>query len=570
LEEALQSCETALQAAPNFVDALNTRGIALHRLNRREEALACYDLALRTQPGHAETLTNRGHTLRAMQRLDDALACYGQALRVKPNDVELLAHQGGALLALKRPQEALASYAQALQLQPSHVGSLNGAGIALHHLKRLPEALASYTRALQIEPGNIESLNGQGVVLHKLRRREEALASYERALQIRPGCAETINHRGIALHELNRIGEALDCYAEALRIMPDYVEAHCNRGVALHNLNRPEEALESYFQALRLQPDSPDAHWNEGLAYLLMGDLGRGWQQYEWRWQADGFPSPKRDFTQPLWLGQESLRGKTILLHAEQGLGDTLQFCRYVQLVAALCENVLLEVHPPLKALLSQLPGVGQVIAKGEPLPDFDCHCPLLSLPLAFNTTLDTIPTPSQYLCAEPARIDAWRAKLGAERRPPRIGLAWSGSTGHTNDHNRSIPLADMFGALAPAGQAQWISIQKEVRAADEPVLQAHPEIAHYGEDLTDFGETAALIANLDWVISVDTSVAHLAAAMGKPVWLLLPFSPDWRWLLDRTDSPWYPGMRLFRQSAIGDWGSVLAEVAAHVAPATE
>jgi hypothetical protein len=289
---------------------------------------------------------------------------------------------------------------------------------------------------------------------------------------------------------------------------------------------------------------------------LLVGDFGRGWEQYEARWDTTQLAAMKRNFPQPRWRGSHDLAGKTILLHAEQGLGDTIQFCRYVPDVAERGGRVVLEVQRPLHALMRTLAGAAEVISRGDPLPAFDLHCPLLSLPLAFGTTLKTVPSATPYLRASSSAAADWDARLGEKRRP-RIGLAWSGSYG--NDPSRSIGLAPLLSLLEI--DATFVSLQKDVRAADAGVLRGRRDLIHFGDALTNFSDTAALVSTLDLVISVDTSVAHLAGALGKPVWVLLPFVPDWRWLLDRETSPWYPTARLFREDGTRTWDTAIARV---------
>jgi hypothetical protein len=381
------------------------------------------------------------------------------------------------------------------------------------------------------------------------------LSSYEHAITLRSEYAEAYGNRGITLQELNRLDEALDSYNRALALRPDYAEAHYNQGLTLQLLKQFDGALSSYQRAIDIKADYTQAHWNLSLLYLLMGNFDRGWKGYEWRWEST---NQKRIFPQPLWLGEEALAGKTILLHSEQGLGDTLQFCRYARPVADLGATVILEVPTPLVGLLGKLDGVSQVIAKGAPVPTFDIHCPMMSLPLAFKTELKTIPSPGRYVGADPEKVAQWNNMLG-ERIQPRIGLAWSGSPTHLHDNSRSIPLSDIVGHLP--GGFQYISLQKDIRDTDRKTLELNPQILHFGEQLEDFTDTAALCELMDIVISVDTSVAHLAGAIGRELWVLLPYVPDWRWLLDRDDSPWYPSAKLFRQSKSGDWNSLMKNV---------
>jgi tetratricopeptide (TPR) repeat protein len=361
------------------------------------------------------------------------------------------------------------------------------------------------------------------------------------------------------LYTLKRFDDALAGYDRALALRPDYVEAHCNRGVTLQDFRRFDEALACYERARATRPDFADAHYNEALCRLLVGDLKRGFDRHEWRWETAQHRSFKRNFSQTLWTGAQDLSGKTILLHAEQGLGDTIQFCRYAPLVAARGACVVLEVQEPLRALMATLPGDARMVARGEPLPDFDLHCPLLSLPRSLATELATIPRVTPYLRAAADGAAKWNGRLGVRDRP-RIGVAWSGRPSHKNDHNRSIDLAAFLQGFAGI-DATIVSLQREVRDADLATLRERGDVVHFGEELKDFSDTAALIANLDLVVAVDTSVAHLAGALAKPVWVLLPFIPDWRWLLDRDDSPWYPAARLFRQDESRRWENVFARV---------
>jgi hypothetical protein len=328
----------------------------------------------------------------------------------------------------------------------------------------------------------------------------------------------------------------------------------CNRGVTLHHLKRFEEALASYAGALAARSDYADAHYNEAHCRMLLGDFPRGWEKHESRWDMPLFRHRRRNFVQPQWSGSDDVAGKT-------GFGDTIQFCRYAPLVAARGARVILEVQEPLRELMRTLDGVAQILARGEPLPDFDLHCPVLSLPLAFGTQVATIPSATPYLRASAAAVRHWSARLGARDRP-RIGFAWSGSPLHENDHSRSIGLGSFLQLFAGV-DAAFVSLQRDIRAGDAAVLQGRSDVLHFGEEFEDFSDTAAMISNLDLIISVDTGVVHLAGALAKPVWVLLPFVSEWRWLLDREDSPWYPTARLFRQDETRAWDAVIARVRA-------
>jgi tetratricopeptide (TPR) repeat protein len=557
---ALASFGRALKVRPDSAEAFSNRGLTLHALKRLEEALASYDRALKVRPDFAEAHFNRGGTLRELQRFEEALASYDRALKVRPAYAEALYNRGNTLHELKRFEEALASFDRALKARPDYADALSNRGVTLHELKRFADALASYDRALKARPGHAEAFSNRGLTLHELQRFEEALASYDHALTVRPDYAKAHFNRGVTLHELRRFEEALASYDRALTVRPDYAEALSNRGATLHDLRRFEEALASFDHALTVQPDYAEAHYNEALCRLLIGDFDRGFDKNEWRWESEQRRKEKRNFVQPLWVGSNEIGGKTILLHAEQGFGDTIQFCRYAPLVAERGARVILEVPRPLDQLMGTLAVAAQIVSRGDPLPIFDIHCPLLSLPLAFGTRLETIPSATPYLRASSQSVMNWDTRLGPKpKRHPRIGLAWSGRPTHKNDHNRSIRLGSLLSLLDI--NATFVSLQKDVRSDDATVLKDRSDLVHFGDALENFSDTAALISNLDLVISVDTSVAHLAGALAKPVWVLLPFVPDWRWLLDRDDSPWYPTARLFRQNDARAWDSVIARV---------
>ena len=417
--------------------------------------------------------------------------------------------------------------------------------------------------AIKIQPNNAAFYTNHGNALQELKQLDAAVASYDKAIALKPNYAEAYSNRGNALQELKQLDAAVASYDKAIALKPNYAEAYSNRGNALQELKQLDAAVASYDKAIALQPDLAEACWSKSLALLLGGDFVDGWKLFEWRWSSEGLKLTKRNFPQPLWLGKESLAGKSVLLHSEQGLGDTIQFCRYAKFVSDLGARVIMEVPKSLFGLMKTLSDVSDLVVKGSPLPAFDYHCPLLSLPLAFNTNLNSIPRATKYLSADSIKLTHWTNKLG-EKRKPRIGLAWNGRPEHKNDHNRSIVLAALIQHL-PADY-QYVSLQKEVRDLDKPVLKSSTDILHFGNELDDFADTAALCELVDVVITVDTSVAHLGGALGRPTWVLLPFSPDWRWLLDRNDSPWYPSVKLYRQPNVGDWSSVFDKIKADIA----
>ena len=534
---------------------------AAHARSDFAECQRLCEAALKQQPGDARALVLLGMVAVQTRQLELAMTVLPRAAAANPREPLAHAYLGAAQLLLGRPAAALASTGRALKLKPDDALTLNLRACALGNLNRHRASLAACDRALQIKPDYAEVLVNRGNALAQLNRPQDALDSFERARRARPDFVQAINNCANALKQLRRFDEALQRYDEALALQPDFAEAAYNRGVALAELGRPREALRSYQRALQIEPANLDARCNLAHCRLQLGHYAQGWKDFEAQWQASLRAGRGRVWRQPLWRGESPLRGRTVLLHAEAGLGDTLQFCRYARRVAARGARVVLEVQRPLLRLLSKGTGAHRVIAAGTRRPAFDWHCPLMQLPRAFDTRLDNVPAATPYVRSDPALAARWKKRLGhdAMRGRPRIGLVWSGNPAHGNDGNRSLALADMLPLLR--FDACWVSLQQTVRERDAAVLAAHPQITHFGARLRDFADTAALVKHLDLVIAVDTSVAHLAGAMGKPLWLLLPFNPDWRWLLRRRDSPWYPGARLFRQRVAGGWPDVIDAV---------
>jgi hypothetical protein len=408
-----------------------------------------------------------------------------------------------------------------------------------------------------LEPRFLAAQLNRGNALAELGRFVEALTVYDAALAVVPGHAQTHLNRGNALSSLGRSVEAVAAYDRALSINPDQGSALIGRGGALQALNRHRDAITDFDRAAVIDKTSADARHNAALARLVLGDYRRGFEDYEWRWRRSGMPGP-RSLGRPLWLGEYPLARKTILLHAEQGLGDCIQFARYVPLVARGGVKVVLEVPRTLVTLLARLDGVAGVVARGDALPAFDVHCPLASLPHAMRTESASIPSTVPYLAASPERVAKWRGRIEAIPRP-RVAIAWSGNASHPNDRNRSLGLTQLAPVIS--AEAGFVSVQRDLRAADAEALSGMPRLLQVADEIVDFDDTAAVLALADLVIAVDTSVAHLAGALGRPIWILVPFSPDWRWMLEREDSPWYPTARLFRQPALGDWASAIARV---------
>jgi Flp pilus assembly protein TadD len=424
----------------------------------------------------------------------------------------------------------------------------------------LPSALQLYDQAILLDPRRAEAHYKRGNALKDLGRLGEACASYDRAVEIKPDYAYAYCNRGTVQQSLGAMSDALSSYDLAIAHNATDVVAHYNRALLVQSLYRWDEALASYDQAIAIDPNFADAHYNRALLQLFLGDFANGWRGYEWRWKnatrlAIG---EARHFKEPLWLGKDSIAGKRLLLYSEAGLGDTLQFCRYASRCAALGAIITLQLQAPLVELLSGLEGVDRVLPDGATLPEFDFQCPLMSLPLAFKTLLDTVPASPRYLAGDNTKIASWQRRLGEHERP-RIGLAWSGNPNNTIDRSRSIKLADLIAQLPH--EFQYYRLQSQVRSSDQVALSSS-SIISFPDGSLDFANTAALCECMDVVISVDTSVAHLSGALGQRTWMLLPFHPDWRWLRDREDSPWYPTMKLYRQSTQGEWKEVLSRLA--------
>ena len=589
----------------NAATVLLQQALALHQKGQMAPAEALYKKALAKAPGHFETNYLYGMLKLHQEDWDAAEAQLEKAIQLNPQHVDTYFDHAGALEHLGRDEDALRSYDRAIELQPEFADAFIKRAQVLRRLKRNRDALADCDKAVAIAPDNADAWFQRGNCMYDDFRFREAQESYKRAVALRPDFIEALFNLGNAHKDFYRFDDALDAYDRAIAAAPDFPQAHTNRGYVLSRLHRPHEALEAYDRALALDDSSPDlwfnrastleelrrfdeakesyrraqmlqpatnsAQWNQALMQLRQGDFRNGWQQYEARWETRQMQSLRRNFRQPLWLGKESLQGKTILLHAEQGFGDTLQFARYVPVIAAKGAKVILEVQPALMQLMRNLPGVSEVAATGmAQLRDFDFHCPLMSLPLACETfSEDAIPR-APYLSADTGKWAAWFQRL-PYNRALRVGLAWSGSSALTDpsavaiDATRSVAFAELAPIVELArsqGGVEFVSLQ--VGEAAVAQLRSHPLRDHvhdFSAHLSDFSETAALVANLDLVISVDTSVCHLAGALGKPVWLLNRFNGCWRWQVDRADTPWYQNFTIFRQDTQGDWRTVVMQM---------
>ncbi len=512
-------------------------------------------------PYSARALCRAAAARRIAGEPDVALGLLERAILTGPDDAAIWAETGLTLLALGRHGEAAARLRRAIYLSSGMAEARNALGLALLRQGAPGLAAEQFAEAAAAKPWVWNFQLNLGLSQQRLGRYAEAAAAMAAAVQLEPANPVGWNAFGTALHQAGRYDEAIGAYQAALRERPDWPDALGNLGCALRAVGEPAQAIACYDRALAQQPGFAQARWNRALANLSLGRLAEAWEDHEWRWQVPGFPSPARDFAAKLWNGAD-IAGQTILLHAEQGFGDTLQALRYVAAVSARGAKVVLEVPRELQRLALHLPGVHRVLARGEALPQFDTHAPLLSLPRAFATTLETIPASIPYLAPPPSETARWRDRLAA-LPGLRVGLVWAGRPTHGNDANRSMALSDLTPLLAVPG-VSFVSLQTGPRAADLAALP-HGTVLDVSADLQDFADTAAALQALDALVSVDTSVVHLAGALGRPAHVLLPFAPDWRWLLGRADSPWYPSLRLRRQAARGDWAAPLASVAAAI-----
>ena len=548
-------------ASPQFLATLGRaieEGVALQRQGKHAEAEKIYTRILKTLPDQFDTLQLLAELKLQRGKPGEAFRHMAAAVEARPNSADARVHLGHVLRALKRDADALANFDKALALDPRHVDALGSRGDVLLSLRRPAEALQCFDAILAAAPRHPEARANRGVALAALGRHDEALADFDAALAAAAHPIVSYN-RGNTLAALGRHADAVAAYDRTLAMIPGHIAAWSSRGVSLQALNRHADAIASFDRALALAPDYADAHFNKSLALLATGDYRGGQAEYEWRWKRSGTEGLKHNFGKPRWLGETPLKGKTILLHAEQGLGDTIQFARYVPQLARDGAKVVLEVHPELKPLLSRLDGCAAVIGRGEARPAFDLHCPLGSLPFACKTELSSVPADIPYVVADEARVARWRPRLEAFGGP-RVAVVWAGNAAHANDRNRSLPL-DKLRPFWSRDGIRFVSLQRDLRAGDAEALAGAP-LLHLGNELADFDDTAAVLAACDLVITVDTSVAHLAGALGRPMWLLLPFAADWRWTADRDRSSWYPSARLYRQPQLGDWDSVVTRVA--------
>jgi tetratricopeptide (TPR) repeat protein len=564
LDEAIVSLREAIRIRPNYPEAHNNLAIVLRRKGSFDEAIQSYQTALQLRPNYAEAHNNLGFAWASRGKHDAAVACYQQAVRLKPDYVEAHNNLGNSLADSNRTADAEAAFRRAIKLSPRDARFHKSLGNVLAKLNKLDESAASYREAIKLRPDYPEAHNDLGINLARQSKFEEALPHYHEALKHRPGYAEAHNNMGNSFRNLGRFDESIAAYRQAIALKSNYADAYNNLGIALAEMARFDEAVDAYTQCLKLKPTHVDAHMNRALTWLRKGDFAQGWAEYEWRWKKRNVSN--RPLIQPQWNGFP-LAGRTILLVPEQGLGDTLQFVRYAPLLKAQGARVVLECPERLMKILARTPGIDQLVAQSEPMPEHDVYAPLLTLPGLMATSELSIPAGSPYVHTDPALVEHWSRELG-ESRELKIGINWQGNPQYAGDRHRSVPLAN-FAAVAKVPGVKLYSLQK-----NHGLDQLKPFAAEHGvvdlggrldEQTGPFLDTAAVLKNLDLFITSDTSVAHLAGALGVPVWMALSTTPDWRWRSDGEESSWYPSMRIFRQAEFGGWRAVFDRMASEL-----
>ena len=487
---------------------------------------------------------------------EKAANTYIEVLKLQPDNVDALFMLGVIFAQGGFHEHAIDCFQEAVRIKPDHIGAYYNLGNVYRDKGQTDGAIKCYQRVIQLNPDYADAYINLGVLFRQKERFDDEIAAYQKAIRIDSTAAGAYYNLGHSYFEKGRFDEALACYQKVTQLVPENIDAHMNLGLIFRIKGLHHDALVCYQKAVQINPEDAEAHWNMSNVLLLTGDFERGWKEYEWLWKTKDNMGRRRNFSQPLWDGSD-IGGRTIFIYAEYGFGDTIQFIRYVRLVKKYGARVIVECQKELASLLRSVHGIDMIIPCGEQLPDFDLHYPLMKLPVAFHTDFGNMPAETPYILADRGLIQEWNRRLMPDSAGLKIGLVWSGG---------GLPLKkscslEMYAPLADLKGITFYSLQMGEAGKEAENPPTGMKLRDYTNEIRDFSDTAALIENLDLVIAVDTSVAHLAGALGKPVWVLLPFVPDWRWFLDREDSPWYPSMRLFRQPSLGDWGSVSAKV---------
>jgi tetratricopeptide (TPR) repeat protein len=557
-QQAEHICREILEKQPNNVETLYFLGIIYIQLHQSDSAIQHIQRSLQINPANADAYLALGTAFQQKGLLDESVSCYQKTINIDPNNADPFNLLGNIFKDKGRLDDAMSCYQKALQFNPNYTDAYINLGIILHDKGQLDEAISCYQKVLQINPNYADAFYKLGNAFQEKKQFDKAMSYYQKAIQLNPTLTDAFNNLGISLKEKGQLDEAIQYWQKALQLDPTYTNAYNNLGCAFKDKMCLDEAVIQYKKALEIDPNAAETHFNLSGIFLLNGNFHEGWREYEWRNKLKEFRH--RIFKQPLWDGFD-ISKSTILTFIDKGLkgfGDTIQFIRYAPLVSQCGAKVIVECQKELESILKGIKGIDQVIkeTQDELLPAFDTYCPLLSLPFIFKTNLANIPNIIPYITADTLLVKQWKSRIQYDHAKFKIGLVWSGDPKHKTNIFRSCPL-DILKPLAGSKDIILYSLQK----GDVEKPPQDMGIIDYTEEIRDFSDTAALIENFDLVISVDTAVAHLAGALGKPIWTLLPFAPDWRWMLNREDSPWYPTMRLFRQPAPGDWESVISKV---------
>lgn len=555
LDGAEAAYRAILGVSPDSVDARHLLGVVAHQRGDHQSAVEWIQSAIALHPREASFHCNLGIALKALGQLERSVESYRRALELTPDYAEAHCNLGNALRSQGKLSEAECSLREALRLRPRFASALSGLGATLRRQGKALEAVVSCQEALRLSPNSFDALLNLGNALRDDGQVEEAISTFERAASVRPQEASVHNNLGNAYLDMGQVQAAVERYRKATALRPGYAEAHANLGAALRHTGDLDAACQSARRAIAIEPDHVEAHWNLAAFLLARGEFEEGWREYEWRWRLANVTRPSIEV--PRWDG-EATDGR-ILVHTEQGYGDAIQFSRFLPAVAERCGQVVFECPEPLISLFKgRIPA--EIVPRGKALPECDAQCPLLSLPLILGTEVDSIPPVLAGLQADPDLVAQWKARLPKDGH--LVGIGWQGSPTFAGDRWRSIPLRH-FAPLGSVSNVHFVSLQKE-NGLDQ-VNELNFPVIDTSDGLTDFAATAALMANLKLIITSDTSLAHLAGSLRIPVWLALQVAPDWRWLRERSDSPWYPTMRLFRQRVFDDWPDVFSRIHAEL-----
>ncbi len=564
IDESVACLLQAVSLKPDYAAAHNNLGVAFAAMGRRVDAVTHFRHVVRLRPDDPDACNNLGNALREHGELNESVERLRHSLRLRPNFPDALHNLGLALETLGRTDEARAHLERAVQLKPDFAEALSDLGLLLARNKRFEEAIKPLQQVVRMRPNRADSHMNYGAALREVGRLEESAEHLRRAAELRPDDATIRSSLGLTLQSLGDLNEAEVQLREAIRLDPQHADAHNNLAVTLAQMNRFDESIAHYNEAVRIKPDQPIYRRNRAISWLTLCDFKRGWPEFEYRWKCPGFV--ERPFRQPRWDGKP-MPGQTVLLHPEQGLGDTILFIRFAARVKPLVGQVVFECPPVLVRLLRGVPGVDQIVPTGDALPAFDAHAPLASLPCLLNATMDDLSVPQPYIHAEPDRVEHWKSQLAAVPGF-KVGISWQGNPKQSADRIRSIPLLN-FGRLAAIEGAKLISLQKDFGTNSLRELGSAFSVIDLGSRLDQSGgaflDTVAVMKNLDLVITCDTAIGHVAGALGVPVWVALCAAPDWRWFTNRDDTPWYATMRLFRQQELLKWDELFERMASEL-----